>query len=388
MQNAFRPHHSKLGILGGGQLGKMLAQAAADWHLNVHILDENDEFPAAAYATKFVKGDFKNFDDVYNFGKNMDIVTIEIEHINVDALDKLAHEGIKIHPNPSALRIIQDKGLQKQFFASHQIPTAPYQIFDNSEEIKTAVLEKKLNFPFVQKARTAGYDGKGVVIISRKEDLNKLLHTASVVEDLADIDKEIAVIVAQNESGEIRAFDPVEMAFDPVANLVDFLISPADVTDTVAKQCIEISLKVAEKFATCGVLAVELFLTKQGAIWVNEVAPRPHNSGHQTIENCPTSQYQQHLRGILNLPLGSTKIIQPAIMLNLLGEPDQEGEPTYDGFAQCLAQEGVFIHLYGKKKTKPMRKMGHVTVMGKNLEIVTKKANFVRTTLKVTALKK
>ncbi len=378
----FQPNF-KLGILGAGQLGKMLAQAAADWHLEVHILDASDDFPAAPYATKFTRGDFKNFEDVYNFGKNLEVVTIEIEHINVDALEKLAAEGVKVHPKPSALRIIQDKGLQKQFFEKYQIVSAPYQLFENKSEILKAVAEGKIQFPFVQKTRTAGYDGKGVAIIRCENDLQNLLLGASVVEDLADIDKELSVIVAQNESGECVAFDAVEMDFDPSANLVDLVISPANVTAEIARKAKEIAYHTAKSFDICGVLAVEMFLTRQGEIWVNEVAPRPHNSGHQTIENCFTSQYAQHLRGILNLPLGSTHIIQPARMLNLLGEKNYEGAPIYQGIEKCLALEGVYVHIYGKKTTKPDRKMGHVTIICDNPELLSQKALFVKNNLKV-----
>ena len=358
----------KVGILGGGQLGKMLALAAQNWDLQVWCLDTAKDFPAGNACYNLVEGSFKNYDDVYNFGKQVDVLTIEIEHVNTEALLQLEREGLKIHPSPSALNTIKDKGLQKQFYAEKGIATSSFQLFSSGEAIKAAIAEGSLQFPFVQKSREAGYDGKGVAVIKSAADLDKILAPASVVEPLVDIDKELAVVVARNENGEVKAFPTVEMEFNPVANLVEFLVCPAAVNAQVAANAEALAVAVIEAFDVCGLLAVELFLTKTGAILVNEVAPRPHNSGHHSIDSCYTSQFQQHLRGILNLPLGSTKMKSPSVMVNLLGTPGFTGPAKYPGLAKCMGIEGAKLHIYGKKITKPYRKMGHATILDQDLE--------------------
>ena len=378
------PNFPKVGILGAGQLGKMLCQAASPWELPIYCMDHSIDFPAGPYCKGFAEGDFKKYEDVLAFGREMDIITIEIEHVNTEALLELEKEEKTVHPSPKALAIIKDKGLQKQFYTTHQIPTSPFQLLDSKQAILEAILDRRLALPFVQKTRTAGYDGKGVAVIRNQEDLtHKLLDGPSMVEEMVEIEKELAVIVARNEQGEVKAFDPVEMEFNPVANLVEFLICPAAITIQQAKQLTDLAKKIITAFDVCGLLAVEFFLNKSGDILVNEVAPRPHNSGHHTIDSAITSQYEQHLRGVLNLPLGSTKAVQPAVMVNLLGHPDHTGPVQYEGLEKCLRLEGVKVHIYGKTMTKPYRKMGHVTVVADTIEEAKEKARIVKDTLKV-----
>jgi 5-(carboxyamino)imidazole ribonucleotide synthase len=377
----------KLAILGGGQLGKMLCLAAAPLDIPIFILDENEDFPAGKLCSKFFKGDFKNYDDVYNIGNQVDVITIEIENVNTAALHQLEKEGKKVHPSPAKLDLIKDKGLQKLFYLENNIPSSNFALFDDKKAILEAVKSKKIKLPFVQKTREAGYDGKGVAIIKTEKDLeNLLLEGASLVEDLVDIQKEIAVIVCRNEQGEVAVYDAVEMEFNPKANLVEYLFAPANISNLHAAEAETLAIKVIEAFDICGLLAVEMFLTKDNQLIINEVAPRPHNSGHHTIDTCVTSQFQQHLRGVLNLPLGSTALKSPSVMLNLLGEEGFSGDVIYQNIEKCLAIEGVNIHLYGKKQTKPFRKMGHVTVCDETLEKARKKADFVRDHLKVIAL--
>ena len=308
---------TKVGILGGGQLGKMLALAGANWHLPIAILDKSDAFPAMPYSSQTLLGDFNNYQDVYAFGKQVDILTIEIEHVNTAALLQLEAEGLRIHPKPSALQIIQDKGLQKQFYQQHQLPSSDFQLFSSAVQLRQAMQDGIVQLPFVQKTRTAGYDGKGVSIIRQLND--ELFDRPCVVEPLVQIEKELAVIVARNEHGELATYPAVEMVFHPTANLVEFLACPARIKPELAQEAAEIAKKVITAFDICGLLAVEFFLTTSGDLLINEVAPRPHNSGHHTIESCFTSQFEQHLRAILNLPLGSTDLKSPAVMLNLLG---------------------------------------------------------------------
>jgi 5-(carboxyamino)imidazole ribonucleotide synthase len=377
----------KIGVLGGGQLGKMMQQAASNWHMQLHFLDQSKTFPAGPLSPHFTEGNFKDEEDVYNFGKDKDIITIEIEHVNTKALHRLVAEGKTVHPAPDKLDIIKDKGLQKQFYARHKIPTSPFQLFENGAAIRKAIDDGTLQLPFVQKSRTAGYDGKGVAVIKTPEDLdNLLMDTPSMVEDLVDIKKELAVIVARNERGEIRAFPTVEMEFNPDANLVEFLFCPADIEVSTEAMVIALARSVIEKFEICGLLAVELFLTKGGEILVNEVAPRPHNSGHHTIDSAYTSQYEQHLRGILNLSLGNTMSKTPAVMVNLLGAPDYTGPAYYEGLDDILAHKGVKVHLYGKAVTKPFRKMGHATILDESLEKAKERAKLVKEELRIISM--
>ncbi len=375
----------KLGVLGGGQLGKMMALAAGNWHLPLHILDKEKSFPAGLFTPYFTAGDFKNYDDVYAFGKNMDVLTIEIEHVNTEALHQLEKEGVKVHPAPAVLDTIKDKGLQKQFYAEKNIPTAPFRLFADKAAILKAVEEGTLAYPFVQKSRTAGYDGKGVAVIKDANQTDKIMDTPSMVEDLVDIDKELAVIVARNEAGQVISYPVVDMEFNPDANLVEWLVCPAEITEEIAQKADQLAKEVIEAFDCCGLLAVELFLTKSQEILVNEVAPRPHNSGHHTIDSCYTSQFEQHVRAVLNMPLGSTKMKCPSIMVNLLGAPEHTGHASYEGLDECLAMEGVNLHLYGKTTTKPFRKMGHATVVADDLATAKSQARKVKDIFRIVA---
>jgi 5-(carboxyamino)imidazole ribonucleotide synthase len=373
----------KVGILGGGQLGKMLALAAQNWELETWILDKAPDFPAAKVCTKFVEGNFKDFDDVYNFGKQVDVLTIEIEHVNTDALIKLEEEGLKVHPSPKALNIIKDKGLQKQFYKDQGLPTSDFAYYAGETAIKDSIDQGKIKIPFVQKSRTAGYDGRGVAVIRNEDDLEKIMDAPSIVEPLVDIQKELAVIVARNENGDIRAFPAVEMEFNPIANLVEFLFCPANISVEIAEEATRIAKATIEAYDLCGLLAVELFLTNENEILINEVAPRPHNSGHHTIDSAITSQFEQHLRAVVNYPLGNTEAVSPSVMVNLLGADGHTGAAHYEGLDTCFAIDGANFHIYGKTITKPFRKMGHATVVDTDLEQAKEKAKQINRTLRI-----
>lgn len=378
----------KLGIISGGQLGKMLIQEASKWDIISYVLDKDEKCPAANIASHYIKGSNLDFDSVYQFGKMVDILTFEIENINIDALKKLKSEGLKIVPDPEILELIQDKGLQKKFYLDHAIPSSPYKLFDSKSAILTSIEKAETDFPFVQKLRTGGYDGNGVAVIEDEQDLPKLLPGASLIEEKVEIEKEIAVIVARNQMGEIKCYPVVEMIFDNEINLVDKLVCPASISAEQAAKAIEISSKIVELLNMQGLLAVELFIDSRGNVMVNEIAPRPHNSGHHTIESIITSQFEQHLRAVLNLPLGITTIKLPSIMINILGEAGHQGPVIYEGLTESLAIEGVKIHLYGKKITRPYRKMGHVTILSARLEDALEKADQVKKLIKVKACKK
>ena len=377
--------NTRIGILGAGQLGKMLAIAASDWHLSIHALDRSRDFPAGSYCAAFTEGDFKDTETVYAFGKTVDVLTIEIEHVAIDALFRLESEGVVVHPRPAALAIIKDKGLQKQFWVQHDLPSSPFRLYDSGEALREALRSGQEQYPLVQKTRTEGYDGRGVAVIRSESDWPKILDAPCLAEDLVPIHKELAVIACRNAAGEAKAFPAVEMTFHPEANLVEFLLCPARIDPNIEKAAEELALRAIEALDVCGLLAVELFLTKSGELLINEVAPRPHNSGHHTINSSYTSQYEQHLRGILNLPLGSVQMQSPAVMLNLLGEPGHSGPVHYEGMEVCLAMDGVKAHLYGKAITQPYRKMGHVTVLADSLDAAIEKAERVRDVLKVVA---
>ena len=375
-----------MGVIAGGQLGKMLIQEASRWDITSYVLDPDEACSARGVASVYVKGDFRDFDDVYNFGKQVDILTYELENINIDALQKLKAEGLTILPDPDTLQLIQDKGLQKEFYAKHNLPTSPFICCENEQEIKEAIQTGKLAYPFVQKLRQGGYDGRGVSLIRNSEET--LLAGPSMCETMVDIDKEIAVIAARNSAGEVRCFPAVEMTFNETTNLVEDLFCPANISEDQTKEAEALAVKIIEGFEMVGLLAVEFFIDKQGKILINEVAPRPHNSGHHTIDAIMTSQLKQLLRAILGLPLGSTQILKDSVMLNLLGEPGYEGPVYYEGFAECMAIEGVKIHLYGKKQTRPFRKMGHVTILSDSMEDAMRKAEKVKQTLKVKSWQK
>lgn len=353
----------RLGILGGGQLGKMLAIAAADWHLPLYVLDKSKDFPAGSYVPHFIEGDFNNYDDVMAFGQMVDVLTIEIEHVNTKALLDLQKQGKEIHPKPESLQIIQDKGLQKQFYTDHQFPTTAYKLYDDENAILNAVKSGQLSMPFVQKARTGGYDGRGVQIVHSEADLELLLQTASLVEDMAPISKELAVIAARSPKGEVKTFDTVEMHFDPNTNLVDAVLFPSAIDEKLNSQAQEMAARLIEAYDICGLLAVEFFLTNDEELLINEVAPRPHNSGHHSIEACITSQFQQHIRACLNLPLGATDLIGAGGMFNITGTDNAFGTPDYQPLSLSLDQVNLHVHIYGKKDVKPARKMGHATII-------------------------
>lgn len=381
MKNCFSTGF-KIGILGGGQLGKMLIQAASAWDIDIYVLDPTDDCPASKLATKFIKGDFKDYESVYNFGKLVDLITIEIEHVNTDALLRLKEQGKNIYPDPQTLKIIQDKGKQKNFFKDNNLISANYKIYQDHEAILSDIEEGKLNLPFVQKVCRFGYDGRGVQLVNSKKDLDNLLKGQSIVEDLVDIGKELSVIVCRNKFGEIKTYDPFEMEFNKNANLVEYLISPARVDADSRQIAIDLAEKTIKAFELVGVLAVEMFLDKDHNILINEVAPRPHNSGHHTIETALTSQYEQHIRAIMGLPLGSTDLMINSVMVNILGEDGFSGNVVYEGLEKCIKLDGVKVHIYGKKQTKPFRKMGHVTIIDKNIDNALKKADIVKHTLR------
>ena len=371
----------KLGVLGGGQLGRMLIQVATDLNVDVYCLDPDAAAPCLNIATGFQVGSITDFETVYQWGKDKNLITIEIENVNVEALEKLQSEGVKVFPQPEVIRIIQDKRVQKQFYKDKKIPTADFILTDTVEAIKN----NSSFLPAFQKLGKSGYDGRGVQRLETIEDLPKALEGLSLLEKKVDYEKEISVIVARNEKGETSAFPVVELVFHPVHNLVEYLFAPAELTEAQVKKATEIALNVISELKMVGLLAVEMFLGKDGDILVNEVAPRPHNSGHQSIEANFTSQYEQHLRAILNLPLGSTKQILPAAMINLLGEAGFSGPSQYEGLEEALATEGVFVHLYGKKTTKPFRKMGHITIIDENVSSLKQKVNKVKELVKVKA---
>lgn len=367
-----------IGILGGGQLGRMLIQKGIDWNLNFSVLDPDAQAPCRDIST-FTHGKLTDHDKVISFGASCDMLTIEIENVNAAALRELEKIGKKVFPQPRVISLIQDKRLQKQFFTDHGIPTAEYVLTNNRQD----VLANKNFIPAVNKLRREGYDGRGVQVLRSESDLSKAFDAPGILERLIDFEKEISVIVARNEQGQISAYPAVEMVFHPEANLVEYLFSPARISESVSKQADSVARKVIDTLDMVGLLAVEMFVTKEGKVLVNEVAPRPHNSGHQTIEGNITSQYEQHLRAILNLPLGDTSATSPSAMINILGEEGHSGPARYVGMEEILKMPGVYIHLYGKNLTKPFRKMGHVTILDADMESLQKKANFVKATLKV-----
>ena len=372
-----------LGILGGGQLGKMLLTETLKYDIRTIVLDPSAEAPARFGCHTFFQGDLMDYDTVYQFGKQADLVTFEIENVNVDALERLESEGIKVYPTPKSLRIIQDKGAQKAFYKAHEIPTAPFEPFPSPALLATAVAEGRWTYPFVWKSTRFGYDGNGVKIVRNPQDLHALPEGPCIAELCADIDKELAVIVARSPKGEVATYPVVEMEFHPEANQVEYVLCPARIAETISDQARKIALQVAEAFGSIGLLAVELFLTKQGEIWVNEVAPRPHNSGHYSIEASYTSQFEQHLRAILNLPLGSTESKVAGVMVNLVGAEGYAGDVIYEHIEDVLSLQGVTPHIYGKRQTRPFRKIGHITITHPDIEQARSLAQKVKETIKV-----
>jgi 5-(carboxyamino)imidazole ribonucleotide synthase len=375
----------KLGIIAGGQLGKMLVLAASNWDVQTYVLDADPQCPARSSCTSFQCGDRLNYDDVLAFGTNVDMLTFEIESINIEALHELKRNGLRIYPDPDVLATIQDKGRQKKFFQAMGIPSPAFRLYDDTEAIRQALVSGAITYPFVQKLRHGGYDGRGVEIIRNSSEIDRLLPGPALVEDHVSIEREIAVIVARNDADEVRTFPLVEMEFDPRANLVERLICPSAAPQAIHEQANDLAIRLIRDLPMTGLLAVEMFVDQQGKVWVNEMAPRPHNSGHHTIESIVTSQFEQLLRAIFNFPLGSTRQKLPAVMINLLGEPGFSGRVKYEGLTRSLAIDGVKVHLYGKKETRPFRKMGHVTVLAPTLNEARKRANMVKQHLKVKA---
>lgn len=368
----------RLGVLGGGQLGRMLIQAANDLNIHIHCLDPDPNAPCSEIAHSFSCGSLTDYNTVLNFGSDKHLITVEIENVNVEALVELEKKGVKVFPQPNVLKLIQDKGLQKEFYLKNNIPTAAFELISSKAELLL-----KTDFPFVHKLRTGGYDGKGVKIISNLPEAEQSFDAPSVIEEKIDFQKELSVLVARNEKGEIKTFPLVECEFNPEANLVEFLFSPAEVSPEIELKAKEIASQLIEKLNMVGLLAVELFLTKSNELLVNEIAPRPHNSGHHTIECCTTSQFSQHLRAILNLPLGDTSLIQAGAMINLVGEKEFNGPVIYDGLENLLSIPGVFPHLYGKEISKPFRKMGHITITGKNIDELRAKRDKIKGLIRV-----
>lgn len=371
----------RIGVVGGGQLGRMLQQKAYSFGLDLAFVDPDQYAPANAMSSWFYKGSLLDEEMIYDFGVNRDIITIEIENVNTKALRELEQDGKKVFPQPHIIELIKDKGAQKEFYSNNGIPTAPYFLVDKKEEIQLF----KDEMPFMQKMRTGGYDGKGVRPLKTMDDIDGAFEVPSVLEKFVPFKKELSVIVARNESGEVKTYPCVEQEFNPEANLVEFLFSPAAVSEEIEKKGQEIAKNIITKLGMVGILAVELFLTEDDQLLVNEIAPRPHNSGHQTIEGNRESQYGQLLRCLLNMPLGDTAIVKPSVMVNLLGEKGFEGEAIYEGMEEVMAMSGVNVHLYGKKKTKPFRKMGHVTIIADTIEEAKETAQKVKNTLKIKA---
>ena len=357
----------KLGILGGGQLGKMLLVETRKFDIQTYILDPSAEAPSRFGASKFVQGDLMDFETVYSFGKLVDLLTIEIENVNLEALDQLESEGLAVYPSAKTLRLIQNKGKQKDFYQTYKIPTAAYSRFNSLLELDAAIKVNKVTIPFVWKSAQFGYDGNGVKIVRTWADINNLPDVECIAEEMIPFKNELAVLVVRSVSGEVQSYPVVEMEFHPEANQVEYVICPARIDAQLAQKAQEIALQVSKHFNHIGILAVELFVTKNDAVLVNEVAPRPHNSGHQTIEASYTSQFENHLRAILNLPLGKTTSKMAGIMVNLVGADGFAGPVVYKNIEKIMAIDGVTPHIYGKKETRPFRKMGHVTIINENL---------------------
>jgi 5-(carboxyamino)imidazole ribonucleotide synthase len=373
----------KLGILGGGQLGKMLLYETRKWDVKTKVMDASKEAPCKIASDEFVLGNLMDYEAVTNFGKDVDVLTIEIENVVVDALEALEKKGITVYPQSRVLRTIQNKAKQKLFYRDHDIPTSEFSRFAHTSEIDESIANGGLSLPFVWKSAQFGYDGQGVKIIRKIEDLEGLPNVECIAEQLVDFKNELAVIVARNSKGETKTYPVVEMEFHPEANQVEYVLCPARITDALAKKAQQIALQVSEAFDHVGLLAVELFQTQNDEILVNEVAPRPHNSGHYSIEASYTNQFEQHLRCILGLPLGKTESKVAGVMVNLVGAEGHTGDVVYKNIDAILNKEGVTPHIYGKKQTRPFRKMGHVTIVNEDMAKARQVAQEVKEVIKV-----
>lgn len=373
----------KVGILGGGQLGKMLLYTTRKFDIQTYVLDPNPEAPSKIACDAFFVGDLMDYETVFEFGKKVDTLTIEIENVNVSALRALENEGVNVYPAADTLAIIQNKAKQKLFYSEHGLPTASFTRYTNSEELTTAIENEAQTLPFVWKSAQFGYDGKGVKVIRTLSDMKALPNVECIAEDLVPFKKELAVTVARSPQGEIRAYPVVEMEFHPEANQVEYVLCPARISNAIEKKAERVALNTAAAFKHVGLLAVELFLTQDDNILINEVAPRPHNSGHQTIEASYTSQFEQHIRAVLNLPLGETRNKVSGVMVNLVGAEGHNGAVVYQNIEKILELEGVTPHIYGKKETRPFRKMGHVTIVHSEIDKAREIAQQVKETIKV-----
>jgi 5-(carboxyamino)imidazole ribonucleotide synthase len=373
----------KLGILGGGQLGKMLLAETRKFDIQTYILDPSAEAPSRFGATEFFVGDLMDFEIVYQFGKKVDVLTIEIENVNLEALDQLEAEGLNVYPSPKTLRLIQNKGTQKDFYVQNNIPTSKFERFQDLENLKSSVTSSAVEIPFVWKCAQFGYDGNGVKIVRTATDLENLPNVECIAEEVVPFKNELAVIVARSVSGEVKTYPVVEMEFHPEANQVEYVICPARIDEKVAQKARAVALQVSEAYNHVGLLAVEMFQTHDDEIVVNEVAPRPHNSGHYSIEASYTSQFENHLRAILNLPLGNTASKVAGIMVNLVGEEGYSGNVVYENIEKIMAIDGVTPHIYGKRETRPFRKMGHVTIVNEDMNEARRIAEEVKKTIRV-----
>ncbi len=373
----------KLGILGGGQLGKMLLADTRKFDIQTIVLDPSEEAPSQFGCNAFYKGSLMDFDTVYQFGKMVNLLTIEIENVNLDALDKLEEEGLAVFPSPKTLRLIQNKGKQKDFYVEKNIPTSKHLRFVGLNDLKKSLEKDELDFPFVWKCAQFGYDGNGVKVCRSTMDLANLPDVECIAEDMIPFKNELAVIVVRSFSGEVKTYPVVEMEFHPEANQVEYVICPARIDEKIAQKAIDVALKVSESFNHVGLLAVEMFQTENDEILVNEVAPRPHNSGHYSIEASYTSQFENHLRTILNLPLGNTASKVAGIMVNLVGEEGFEGQVVYENIEKIMAIDGVTPHIYGKRQTRPFRKMGHVTIVNEDMVEARRIAEEVKNSIRV-----
>lgn len=371
----------KLGILGGGQLGKMMLTETRKFDIQTYVVDPSAEAPCQFGATKFFQGSLTDYQTVIDLGNQVDVLTIEIENVNLEALETLENQGKKVYPSPKTLRLIKNKGKQKQFYKDNNLPTADFQLFESTSNLKSQI--SNLTMPFVWKATEGGYDGNGVKVIRKIEDLSNLPETECIAETMIPFKNELAVIVARSASGEIKTYPVVEMEFHPEANQVEYVICPARIDEAVSNKAREIALKVSESFNHVGLLAVEMFQTEDDEILVNEVAPRPHNSGHYSIEASYTSQFEQHIRAILDLPLGNTDSKVAGIMVNLVGEEGFSGQVVYENIEKIMAIDGVIPHIYGKRETRPFRKMGHVTIVNTDMTEARKVAQEVKETIRV-----
>jgi 5-(carboxyamino)imidazole ribonucleotide synthase len=378
----------KLGILGGGQLGKMLLAETRKFDIQTYVLDPSIDAPCKIACNKFFQGSLMDFETVYNFGKQVDVLTFEIELVNLEALEKLENEGLKVFPSPKTLRLIQNKGIQKEFYVKNGIPTSNFELFTSLENLKSKIVNQQstIKIPFVWKCTQFGYDGNGVKIIRSEKDLENLPNVECIAEEMIAFKNELSVIVVRNSLGEIRNYPVVEMEFHPEANQVEYVICPARIDEKAAQKAIEIALNVSEKFNHVGLLAVEMFQTQDDQILVNEVAPRPHNSGHHTIEASYTSQFENHLRAILNLPLGNCDSKVAGIMVNLVGSEGFSGSVIYQNIEKIMAIDGVTPHIYGKRETRPFRKMGHVTIVNEDMKMARKIAEEVKNSIRVISI--